>query len=74
VSGSGAATVRPAAITGELSIELADGQVLTDATDLGLAWQWAAAEYGPEEWGKLSYGAQCAEVGSALAALRAAAQ
>jgi hypothetical protein len=59
------------AIVGELSIELEDGRILTDRTDLGLAWKWAEAEHG-ELWPKLRAAEQRAAVSDALAALRAA--
>lgn len=60
------------AITGELSIKASDGAVLTDVTDLGLAWQWAEHEHGPEAWSALTVQQRNAEVAEALAALREA--
>ena len=60
-----------AAITGDLSITLGDGTVLTDSTDLGLAWKWAEAMHG-EDWATMPYGTRVAEAGEALTALREA--
>lgn len=51
-----------------------DGTVLTSATDLGLAWEWAEHAHGPEAWAALSYGQQCQEAAAALDGLRAANQ
>lgn len=62
------------ALVGDLSITAADGTVLTDRTDVGLARQWAAHEYGPAEWDAMTWIEQNREVGAALAGLRTAAQ
>lgn len=62
------------AIIGELSIEMSDGTVLTDRTDIGLAGQWAAHEYGPEKWAALTFGEKSRATAEALFALREAAE
>lgn len=60
------------AITGELSLTLADGTTITDRTDVGLARQWAEHEHGPEAWAALSFTQQSIETAAALDALRRA--
>lgn len=53
-----------------LSIALEDGTELTDMTDLGLAWKWAAAI--APGWGAMPYSEKCGHVAEALAELRRA--
>lgn len=59
------------AVTGDLTMTLPDGTVLTDQTDVGLARQWAEHEHGPA-WVNLSFADRTAETASALAELRRA--
>jgi hypothetical protein len=60
------------AIVGDLSIVTTDGVALTAPNDLLLAWKWAEAEYDPDLWARMTYGAKCATVADALAELRRA--
>ena len=62
---------RTAPILGDLSIELENGTVLTDRTDLGLARKWAEYENGPE-WDGLTFVEQNVKISIALDALRKA--
>lgn len=59
------------AITGDLSLDLGNGTVLRDTTDLGLAWQWAEHVCGPELWARMGSAERNASVADALAELRA---
>ena len=64
------------AITGTLTINVGDDTVLTDTTDLGLAWQWAEHEVNANPdmpaWDGLTYAEKCQQVADALHALRVA--
>jgi hypothetical protein len=64
-------TSKSRAIVGELSLDLGDGLVLHDSTDVGLARQWAAHVRG-ERWESMRWQDQNDDVAGALAALRAA--
>lgn len=59
------------AITGELSATLPDGTVLTDSTDLGLAWQVAEHMAG-DDWKTMPLRVQHADVADFLAMFREA--
>ena len=60
------------AITGDLSITLGEGVVLTARTDVALAALWAEHEHGPEAWAALTLGQRSVETAAALDSLRAA--
>jgi len=58
-------------LIGDLTITLADGTQLADATDLGLARQWAEHEHGSEAWRAMRFSDKNRAIAQALGALRA---